>query len=205
MKPFTPSSSRLAAFAPILSALLLIAAALPSGLSSLSIASPKPHTPPAHTKQITIDLSGLHCGGCVESTTRAIQSLPGVQKANVTLDPQRAIVTYAPKQVTPQQMLLAIEKAGYKGVIRAETAPAKPRTPPNPQATSNQKVTLKIAGMSCGGCVARITEALQKTKGVLHTQVTLEPPQAIVSFQPKLTNPSQLAQIIRDAGYRVLP
>ncbi|MCK6512583.1 copper ion binding protein [Myxococcota bacterium] len=203
MKPSTPPSIRLAAFAPVLLALLLIAAALPSGLSSLSIASPKPHTPPTHTQQITLDLSGLHCGGCVESITRALQSLPGVQKADVTLEPQRAIVVYTPKQVTPQQMLQAIEKAGYKGVIQTEKTPPKPHTPPQP--TSTQKVTLKIAGMSCGGCVARITEALQKTKGVLHTQVTLDPPQAIVSFHSKLTNPSQLAQIIRDAGYRVLP
>jgi Cu+-exporting ATPase len=147
----------------------------------------------------------MHCGGCVESITRGLQSLPGVHKAEVTLDPQRAVVTYSPKQVTVTQMLEAVQKAGYKATSRGHKAPPiRPAAPPKLPASA-QKVTLKIAGMSCGGCVARITEALQKTKGVLHAQVTLEPPQAIVSFQSKITNPTQLAQIIRDAGYRVLP
>lgn len=206
MKPNQTKPFRVTTLASAIFALLATSAFLWYGVSSLSIASPKPATPPkTHTQQITLEITGMHCGGCVESITRGLQSLPGVHKAEVTLDPQRAVVTYSPKQVTVSQMLEAVQKAGYKATARGHAAPpVRPSASPKLPASA-QKVTLKIAGMSCGGCVARITEALQKTKGVLHAQVTLEPPQAIVSFQSKITNPTQLAQIIRDAGYRVLP
>lgn len=171
--------------------------------SSTTFASPKSN---AKNQKITIEISGMHCGGCVESITRALQSIPGVHKAQVTLEPQRAVVSYDAQKASISQMIAAIQKAGYKATppkghpVALRKKPAAPKPP-----ASAHTITLKIAGMSCGGCVARITEALQKTPGVLKAKVSLEPPQAIVSFQAKKTTPKKLAQVIRDAGYRVLP
>ncbi|MCB9643929.1 MAG: heavy-metal-associated domain-containing protein [Myxococcales bacterium] len=169
-----------------------------------TFASPK-HKAAQHT-QVKIAITGMHCGGCVESITGALKGIAGVHKAQVTLEPQQAIVSYDPKKASIPQMIAAIEKAGYKAKIAPKTkqAPAKKQPEAKP-AVGVQAITLKIAGMSCGGCVARITEALQKTAGVVNVKVSLQPPQAVVSFQSKKTDSKKLAQVIRDAGYRVLP
>jgi len=44
---------------------------------------------------------------------RAIEGLPGVGGAEVTLDPPRAKVSYDPAEVTPQALAKAVEEEGY--------------------------------------------------------------------------------------------
>ena len=59
----------------------------------------------------TFAIEGMKCGNCVKSATEALESLPGVESVEVTLDPQQAVVT---GDVDPAAVIAAIEKAGYK-------------------------------------------------------------------------------------------
>jgi copper chaperone CopZ len=63
------------------------------------------------TARITI--RGMTCGGCVASVTRVLKALPGVQDANVTLEPGAATVTFDASRTGVEAMRAAIEDAGY--------------------------------------------------------------------------------------------
>jgi copper chaperone CopZ len=65
------------------------------------------------------------------------------------------------------------------------------------------EIILTIAGMTCGGCVNSVTRVLQATPGVHKASVSLVPSQALVSYDPALASPEQLAQAVADAGFSV--
>ena len=67
-----------------------------------------------------------------------------------------------------------------------------------------QSVEIRIAGMSCGGCVANITRQLQAQRGVVQVAVTLDPPVAAVQFDPALIELAALTEVIEDAGFDIV-
>lgn len=63
--------------------------------------------------EITLPVTGMTCGGCVNSVTRVLTALPGVQTAVVTLTPGQAQVTYDPARVDRTAMVRAVVDAGF--------------------------------------------------------------------------------------------
>ncbi|WP_395400971.1 heavy-metal-associated domain-containing protein [Pseudoduganella sp. UC29_106] len=66
-----------------------------------------------------------------------------------------------------------------------------------------QSETLKISGMTCGGCSSKISNALKALPGVDEVRVSLPNGDAIVQFDETLTSPDQLKSAVEKAGYRV--
>jgi copper chaperone len=64
-------------------------------------------------------------------------------------------------------------------------------------------VTLKISGMTCGGCVRSVKSVLESIAGVQSVIVSLESKQAQVSFDPARTDVAALIAAISEAGYEV--
>jgi copper chaperone len=67
-----------------------------------------------------------------------------------------------------------------------------------------ETISLKVQGMSCGGCVASVTRALEAVPGAVEVAVTLQPPVAVVTYDPARTNGGALRLAIEDAGYDVV-
>ena len=89
-------------------------------------AGPKKQAKNATVKKVTINLSGMTCGGCVSRVTSTLKKLKGVVTAKVTLKPQRAVVSYNSKQVSLKQMLTAVKKSGFgAGVKKLAAATGK--------------------------------------------------------------------------------
>jgi copper chaperone len=63
---------------------------------------------------VELKVQGMDCQGCVQSVTRMLNGVPGVAQVEVSLDPQRARVTYDPAKSGPAELKRAIERAGYK-------------------------------------------------------------------------------------------
>ena len=57
--------------------------------------------------------------------------------------------------------------------------------------------------MHCAACVARVERALAAAPGVELATVNLATRQAKVRYNPRLTNPAALTQVVTDAGYEV--
>lgn len=66
-----------------------------------------------------------------------------------------------------------------------------------------KRLTLNIAGMSCGHCVARVTKALKSVDGAEVEDVKIG--SATVSYDPGATSTAQIAQAVEGAGYSAQP
>lgn len=62
---------------------------------------------------ITLNVTGMTCGGCVNSVHKVLTALPGVQNATVTLVPSQAQVTFDPQKTDPATLIKAIKDAGF--------------------------------------------------------------------------------------------
>lgn len=60
-----------------------------------------------------IIVTGMTCGGCVNSLTRALKTLAGVTDVNVLLSTGETTVQYDENLTSPEQLRLAVENAGY--------------------------------------------------------------------------------------------
>lgn len=61
----------------------------------------------------TIEVQGMTCQGCVSSVTKALQSVVGVQSADVSLEKHQATVTYEEGKANVADLKQAVEDAGY--------------------------------------------------------------------------------------------
>ncbi|MFZ0106266.1 MAG: heavy-metal-associated domain-containing protein [Thiobacillus sp.] len=66
--------------------------------------------------EITLPISGMHCGGCVSSVKSVLSALPGVDRVEVTLDPGQAIVSYDESRVDRAALVQAVGEAGFEVV-----------------------------------------------------------------------------------------
>lgn len=60
-----------------------------------------------------IIVTGMTCGGCVNSLTRALKAIAGVGDVNVTLATGETSVQYDENLTSPEQLRSAVENAGY--------------------------------------------------------------------------------------------
>ena len=81
---------------------ILISGALLAGLAS--------------AKEVTtqIPVSGMTCGSCAVVVKKALTSLEGVKKADVSVEQNKATVVYEDSRVTEKQLREAINKTGFK-------------------------------------------------------------------------------------------
>ncbi|MDA8255853.1 MAG: copper ion binding protein [Betaproteobacteria bacterium] len=64
-----------------------------------------------------------------------------------------------------------------------------------------ETTTIKVDGMSCGGCVKSVTGVLTALDGVAKAEVSLEQKQAVVEFDAAKVTRDRLKAVIEDAGF----
>jgi copper chaperone CopZ len=62
--------------------------------------------------------------------------------------------------------------------------------------------TLKVEGMTCGGCVAAVKVQLKRTEGVTAYEVRLEKAEAEVSYDPAKITPEKIAESVSKTGFK---
>ncbi len=68
----------------------------------------------------------------------------------------------------------------------------------------NKKSVIKVGGMSCAACSARVEKKLNSLPGVFRAQVNLLNSKATVLYNPELISQSDLEEAVRQTGYEVL-
>ncbi|SDX21499.1 heavy metal translocating P-type ATPase [Thiocapsa roseopersicina] len=131
------------------------------------------------TQEVRIGVGGMSCASCVARVERAIARAPGVDSATVNLAAGTAIVRF--EQATVPALLDAVRGAGYEPVVAS--------------------VTLRVGGMTCASCVARVERAIQAVPGVIEATVNLGTESASISYLPASVSSERIAQAIRTAGY----
>jgi len=134
---------------------------------------------PSAENAIRLDIAGMTCASCVARVEKALQAVPGVERASVNLATEQASVQALPT-VGAAALAQAVRKAGYE--------------------VAERETTLQIEGMTCASCVARVERALLKVPGVERVAVNLATERATV--QALATVPVRaLVAAVDKAGY----
>ena len=62
---------------------------------------------------LTFEVQGMSCQGCVASVTRVLKAISGVSDVTVTLKPGAANVVYDAARTTEAALKAAVQDAGY--------------------------------------------------------------------------------------------
>ena len=65
--------------------------------------------------QTVISVTGMSCGHCVAAVTKALERIPGVEQADVSLEQAEAVVTGS---AAADQLLAAIREEGYQAELK---------------------------------------------------------------------------------------
>jgi Cu+-exporting ATPase len=137
-------------------------------------------------KKTVLKISGMSCAACALRIEKALGKLSGVKQATVNFATEKATVEYDDEQISRQAFEETVNKLGYQVV--------KENNPEN-------KVTLKISGMSCAACAAKIERKLAKQEGVTKAAVNLATEKATIEFDNARIKVSNLIDIITGLGY----
>lgn len=74
-------------------------------------------------KTITIDIEGMHCGGCTAAVRRGLKTLDGVLYVDVALQPGLATLQVDPSRLTAARIETAFMELGFRAKVRG-TVPA---------------------------------------------------------------------------------
>ncbi len=133
----------------------------------------------------SIKIAGMSCAACAARIEKGLKQVAGVESVNVNLALERATVEYDEKAVAREQIDQVVQKLGYE-VIREKT---------------DEQVDLKISGMTCAACAARIEKKLKGLEGVKQANVNLSTEKARVVYQPGQAKISEMIQSIQNLGY----
>jgi Cu+-exporting ATPase len=132
---------------------------------------------------VALPIAGLQRAGG-PALERAIAAVPGVRNATVNVKEGRAFVDYAPDRVTVVDLLAAVRTAGF--------------TP------DGHSLRLKVSGLYCAECVARIENAVKAVPGVLDATMSAASNEVKVIYSPVIGDLSRLNQAIEAVGpYKV--
>ena len=137
-------------------------------------------------KKTTVELpiTGMTCASCVARNEKALRKVEGVDDASVNFATEKATIAFDPEVVSADELVHAVEAAGY-GVVTAQE-------------------TLPILGMTCASCVSRVERALRKPPGVLQADVNLATEKATVTYIPGQASRDDLVAAVKAAGYDVI-
>jgi Cu+-exporting ATPase len=91
-------------------------------------------TQPAHppVERLSLPIEGMTCAACATRVEKKLNKLEGV-RATVNFATEQAAVEFDPVRVAPQELLSAVEAAGYRATLpRAEAEPAPEHDPTAP-------------------------------------------------------------------------
>lgn len=69
---------------------------------------------PGGARRTVLSITGMTCGGCVNTVTRVLQRVPGVERADVELEGARAVVEGT---APAAELVAAAEGAGFGAAV----------------------------------------------------------------------------------------
>ncbi|MGZ7046794.1 MAG: copper ion binding protein, partial [Methanobacterium sp.] len=135
-------------------------------------------------KKAEIKVSGMSCASCALNIENNLNEVEGVDEARVNFGTERATVEYDSEKVKLHELEKKIEDVGY-GVL-------------------NEKVVIKIGGMTCAMCVKAIEDGIGRLDGVSNVNVNLSSEKAYITYNPRMVTIEDIRNVIEDIGYDYL-
>jgi len=131
-------------------------------------------------------IAGMSCAACAARIEKGLSKLEGVNSANVNFAMEKATVVFDTTLIQTSKFGEVINKLGYE-IIKEKA--------------EEHKVELKISGMSCAACSAKIEKKLSKMVGVSKANVNLTTEKATVEFDASKVKVSELIKAVQALGY----
>jgi Cu+-exporting ATPase len=129
--------------------------------------------------RIALPVGGLKKSGG-PALEGALRALSGVGKATANAKDGRVFVEYDPARVTVTDLLDAVRGAGFTA--------------------DGQTMRLKVSGLYCAECVAKIEDALKAVPGVLDATMNAATNEVKVQYSPVIGDLSRLTKAVESAG-----
>ncbi|MEK6983924.1 MAG: heavy metal translocating P-type ATPase [Nanoarchaeota archaeon] len=139
-------------------------------------------------KKTSISILGMHCATCAQTIEKALSGTEGVVKANVNFASEKANVEFDRTKTNEDSLKNAVRKAGYKVIEENNTA------------GNAASIKLKIIGMDNPHCVGTVSGSLNLLKGITSKELYANE-NAFIKYDPELTNPEEIKNAIKKAGY----
>ena len=152
-----------------------------------------------------LHIEGMTCNSCVQNIEGVISEKAGVKSIKVSLENKNAVIEYTPTLTSPEKLRDQIEDMGFEASLHnnlAEQGSTVNRLPAGRVAVPKMLVAhVNIEGMTCQSCVKNIEGVMSEKQGVNTIKVSLENKNAVIQYNPILTNPETLGDQIDDMGF----
>ncbi|KAL6874019.1 hypothetical protein ACP4OV_014101 [Aristida adscensionis] len=142
-----------------------------------------------------VRVTGMTCSACTSAVEAAVAARRGVRRVAVSLLQNRARVAYDPALVKVDDIIEAIEDAGFEAEIIPDSAVSQPKS----QKTLSAQ--FRIGGMTCANCVNSVEGILRKLPGVKGAVVALATSLGEVEYVPSDISKDEIVLAIEDAGF----
>ncbi|HWI55021.1 MAG TPA: heavy metal translocating P-type ATPase [Desulfobacteria bacterium] len=133
-------------------------------------------------QNVSFKIGGMTCAACSARVEKGLNKLEGIKEANVNLAAEKATVTFDPDKIKLSEITGKVEDLGY-------------------QAFAGKKAELKLVGMTCAACAARIEKKLNSIDGVYNAGVNFAVERASFEFNPDLVTIKEIEKSVKDLGY----
>ncbi|MBJ6723733.1 heavy metal translocating P-type ATPase [Geomesophilobacter sediminis] len=133
---------------------------------------------------------GMHCQKCVKRVTELLESLPGIEQVQVSLENNKAFFSRKADGLPVDEVRRKIVEAGYS------------LTPPSAEP---ERCELPVYGMDCHHCVQKVTDLLYALPGIDAVQVSLEEKKATFTRTPEAPTLDEIGAAIVAAGFARSP
>ncbi len=175
-----------------------------------------------------LKIDGMTCQSCVDTVTRALQQISGVNAIEVHLERNDALVQGEAQAVDRERVERALADKGYRLVDLKRTDLDPGEHEPRPlivpkggreaadkllhserlfrqsddgESVSEHAVEIAIDGMRCAQCAASIEKRLRDEPGVREVQVSFAADYALVQTDPEKISPKRLLAAVESLGY----
>ncbi|MCK9638638.1 MAG: heavy metal translocating P-type ATPase [Prolixibacteraceae bacterium] len=132
-------------------------------------------------KNSVMPLTGLSCTNCANAIETNLRKVPGVKEANVDFASETLNITFDSSLLGDFQIIEAVRHIGYDVALG--------------------KVELPVSGMRDTADALALEKLLSKQNGVVVAVVGYGSDHVILEFIPGMTSLSELAAVIRKAGF----
>ncbi len=141
----------------------------------------------SETKQnakTVLKIGGMHCAGCVNIIQNKLSETQGVEKCEVNLGSEKAVLEYDPEITDITKLENAIKSTGYKVVY--------------------EKFTLSIEGLSDSSDAHQLEKKLKSILGIKNASVNYGNSQAIIEYNSVLLSLADIRRCVEDLGYHIV-
>ncbi|KAG2648822.1 hypothetical protein PVAP13_1NG066800 [Panicum virgatum] len=149
----------------------------------------------AGMRRVQVRVAGMTCSACTGAVEAALSARRGVRRAAVSLLQNRAHVVFDPALAKDEDIVEAIEDAGFEAEILPDSTVSQPKS----QKTLSGQ--FRIGGMTCAACVNSVEGILKKLPGVKRAVVALATSLGEVEYDPSAISKDEIVQAIEDAGF----